>query len=89
MIVVFWPAPGLYPEKRVELRLATAGWKWWWVHGVVPRGSSEGERACWSEYIVPGRIVLCWVCYGLKTAFILRKVELRVKLLGAMGVGAW
>ena len=47
------------------------------------------ERACWSEYIVPGRIVLCWVCYGLKTAFILRKVELRVKLLGAMGVGAW
>eukprot|EP00962_Isochrysis_galbana_P002992 scaffold835_cov199-Isochrysis_galbana.AAC.1 len=32
---------GFYPEKRVELRLATAGWKWWWVRGVVPRGSSE------------------------------------------------
>ena len=73
---------------ELRLRLATAGWKWWWVHGVVPRGSSEGERACWSEYIVPGRIVLCWVCYGLKAAFILRRVELRVKLLGAMGVGA-
>eukprot|EP00962_Isochrysis_galbana_P033995 scaffold11440_cov136-Isochrysis_galbana.AAC.6 len=23
---------GFYPEKRVGLRLATAGWKWWWVH---------------------------------------------------------
>eukprot|EP00962_Isochrysis_galbana_P035473 scaffold12170_cov180-Isochrysis_galbana.AAC.3 len=37
---MYWE--GFYREKRVELRLATAGWKWWWVHGVVPRaGSSE------------------------------------------------
>eukprot|EP00962_Isochrysis_galbana_P057144 scaffold29377_cov168-Isochrysis_galbana.AAC.1 len=58
---------------------------------VVPRGSSEkwgvsvpvGQNI---EYVVPGRIiVLCWVCYGLKTGFYPKKGGVESTTAGCNG----
>jgi len=44
-----------------------------------------GERACWSENVVPGRIVLCWVCSGLQKGFYPKKGGVENIIAGCNG----
>eukprot|EP00962_Isochrysis_galbana_P010230 scaffold2830_cov123-Isochrysis_galbana.AAC.6 len=58
---------------------------------ISPPRAVGSERACWSEYVVvPGRIVLCWVCYDLKKGFYPKKGGVESTTAGCNGgIGAW